>query len=286
MKNPVKSFKGVSRPVWLAVLPFFLQLAPASTHGATFNLTDENSSVVVNTSTDQGMNNWTVDGQQQLFVQWFWYRAGSIGGEAPINTLPIVSESQTSASTLNVKYSNGQFSIETTYSLLGGSAGSGSSDMGEQVKIKNLTSAPLDFHFFQYTDFDLGGAGAGDSVQLGQNLQGLFNEALQIKDNVRFSDTVVTPGANHGEAGVFPATLIKLNDGSPTTLTDAAGPVVGDATWAFQWDKVIAAGGTLIISIDKNIYVAPVPEPTALSLVPLGLLLMGLAKRGGFSRKK
>jgi len=265
------------------VLLLSIFLSP-SAHAWKFILADGNSSVTIDTGTDEGMHNWIVDGQNQLYQQWFWFRAGSSGGESPINALPIVSEVQATPSTLNVKYSNGIFSIETTYSLLGGSPGSGSSDIGEQIKIQNLTGNPLDFHFFQYTDFDLDGNYAGDTVQLGQNLQGLFNEALQIKDNVRFADTVISPGANHGEAAIWPSTLNSLNDGSPTTLNDDAGPISGDSTWAFQWDWVIAPGGSKIISIDKNLYILePIPEPTTWSLISIGLVLLGVLRRS--SRK-
>lgn len=275
----------MNRQVGFATAVVLSQLFSISAHAWTFTLQDGNSSADVITASDQGVNNWVVDGQNQLYQQWFWYRVGSSGGEAPISTLPVISENQSSPGTLDVKYSNGQFSIETTYSLLGGAPGSGSSDIGEQIKIVNLTGGPLDFHFFQYTDFDLGGNYAGDTVQLGKNLQNLFNEALQSKGNVHFADTVISPGANHGETGIWPSILNKLNDGSPTTLNDNAGPITGDATWAFQWDRILQAGGSLNISIDKNIYVTnPIPEPTTCSLVVMGLALTGLLRR--HSRRK
>ena len=51
------------------------------------------------------------------------------------------------------------------------------------------------------------------------------------------SETVVTPGATHGEAGLFPQTRNNLNDANPTTLNDIAGPAgPGDVTWALEWD--------------------------------------------------
>ena len=144
--------------------------------------------------------------------------------------------------------------------------------MGESIVINNTSASALDFHFFQYSDFDLGGTTGGQTVQLGKNLSGLFNEALQTAPGVAFTETVLTPGANHGEAGLFNTTLVKLNDGTPTTLNDNAGPVgPGDATWAFEWDLSIAPGSSALISKDKYIQLQPIPEPSSLALISLGL---------------
>jgi hypothetical protein len=186
---------------------------------------------------------------------------------------------------LTTLYANSQFSIQVNYQLLGGAPGSGGSDIGEQIKIKNLTSQPLQFHFFQYTDFDLDGSFAGDTVELGKNLMNQFNQALQSKGNIHFADTVISPGASHGQAGIGQTIFNSLIDNSPTTLNDFAGPITGDATWAFQWDPIIAPGGSFNISIDKNQIFAPVPEPSTLSLIPMGLMAFGMARRNRRSSK-
>jgi hypothetical protein len=265
-----------------------LALQPVA-RGNEFVLTDGNSTVNISTTSDYGMYGWNVDGVNTIYKQWFYYRPDGQGMEKPLNDLSLISAVQPTDSTLVTMYGNAQFSIQVNYTLLGGAAGSGGSDVGEQIKIKNLTGSPLTFHFFQYTDFDLDGSYNGDTVQLGKNVQGQFNEALQSKpdgaSNIHFADTVISPGANHGEVGTGQTIFNKLIDNSPTTLDDFAGPVTGDATWAFEWDPVIPAGGSFTIGLTKNQYMTLVPEPSTLSLIPMGLTMFALVRRNRRSSK-
>ena len=60
---------------------------------------------------------------------------------------------------------------------------------------------------------------------------------------------------------------------TPTTLNNHTS-ADGNVKWAFEWDKTITAGGTLIISKDMNI-AGVVPEPSTLSLVGSALLACG-----------
>jgi hypothetical protein len=108
---------------------------------------------------------------------------------------------------------------------------------------------------------------------------GLFNYATQGDGSLLspfFSETVLTPGANHGEIAFYPSIISRLGNGSPDTLLDIAGPLgPGDITWAFQWDFEIAPGGSELISKVKYL---TVPEPSSLALVSLGLAAL-LARR-------
>jgi len=146
------------------------------------------------------------------------------------------------------------------------------SGLGETIRIINHSSTVLPFHFYQYSDFHLGGL-SNSMVRLGTNLRGLFNEALQQDPNVALTETVTTPGANHGEVGFYRTTLDRLNGGGPLTLNDNAGPVgPGDVTWALEWDFNIAPGSSVLISKDKFLSVL-IPEPSAVAFVALGLAL-------------
>ena len=255
-------------------------ITPHSVQAWTYTLTNGNSTATIGADTPYGMSDWTVDGQTQLYKQWFWYRKGMTGAESPINEIALKSATLISPSILNTVYQSGNlFSIEINYSLLGGAIGSSSSAIGEQIKINNLTGNALNFHFFQYVDFDLGGNWLGDTVRLEQNAQGLFEKAFQTKGNAYFADEIVSPAANHGEVGLSQSILTKLNDGSPTTLSDDIGPVTGDAVWAFQWDVNIAAHQSFSIAINKSVYIAPIPEPTTAALMTVGVVLLTIARR-------
>ena len=97
------------------------------------------------------------------------------------------------------------------------------------------------------------------------------NTAYQIKDGTdHLSETVVTPAPTFFEAGLGGDTLAKLMDNSPTTLSGVATAGPGDATWAFEWDYVVANNGSLLISKDKRLEMAP--EPATLGLLAFGLL--------------
>jgi hypothetical protein len=252
-------------------------LAAQKSNAALLTLIDDNSSADFDTSTPANNYNWFVDATDILAQQAFWYRVGPAGPENSVHTLPIGVQGTTDANfdgnpdTLFVRYNGAGFRIETRYTLDGGTPGSGNSDMGEQISIINLTAAPLDFHFFQYADFDLS---AADTVVFAN-----ANAVDQTGGGLRLSETVVTPVPSHREAAFFPVTLNKLNDGLPTTLIDNAGVGAGDVTWAFQWDFVVPPSGSFLISKDKNI--VRIPEPGLASLVSLatGLLLTQFRKR-------
>jgi hypothetical protein len=258
-------------------------LAPRHASAALFTLTDENSVAQFDTASQNNNFNWFVDGQDKLAQQAFWYRVGNTA-ESSVHTLPIAVQGASDANfdgnpdTLFVRYLGTGFQVETRYTLDGGAPGSGSADMGEQIAITNTSASPLDFHFFQYADFDIGAADTATFTNL--------NAVQQSGGGSQLTETVVTPIPSHREIAFFPVTLNKLNDGVATTLSDTPaigtpfGP--GNVTWAFQWDVNLQPGATFQISKDKNLHAIGVPEPTgAMLLLPLaaGLLRRRDARR-------
>ncbi len=257
---------------------------------ALFTLIDDNSSADFNTASSSNNFSWTVDGVNQLFEQSFWYRIGNVA-EQSVHLLPITLQGTTDTNfdalpdTLFVRYNNGAgLQIETSYKLDGGLPASGSSDLAEQISITNQSASPMDFHFFQYADFDLKGTADFDSAEFTN-----VNTVQQSEGASQLQETVITPVPSHREIDFFANTLNKLTDAVPTTLSDTPlGTVVGpgDVTWAYQWDFVLAPNQTFLISKDKNMSTpggggGGVPEPATGFLLSLaaGLLLTGYRSR-------
>jgi len=128
-------------------------------------LTDHNSSASINPFNQSGMYNWSVDGVNQLYQQWFWYRIG-LNPEQSIDTIGGLSITQPNTNTVYLTYNNGAYSVEVDYALTGQSPGSGQANIRESIRIHNFTDSSLDFHFFQYSDFDLNNDPNCDTVQL------------------------------------------------------------------------------------------------------------------------
>lgn len=235
--------------------------------------------VQVDDASQAGMFNWVVDGTDHMFQQWFWFRVG-MGPEVSIDTLALTGTfigdtnpfDDPAPDTLSLRYSTPGFDIQPSWTLRGTTPGSGRSDVTESITITNHENFDLPFTFFQYTDFDLGGTSGGDTVVIPGLLH---NTAIQSDVLFTYTESVVAPMPSHYEVALFPSIINRLNDGLPDTLADFGGPVTGDCTWAFQWDFLIPAGQSVIISKDKTI----TPAPGALALLGLGGLLAARRRR-------
>lgn len=246
-----------------------------TTAKADLTLTSGNASVTIATSgSNAGVSSWSVDGTSQLFQQWFWFRPNAnsqewgihnIGGNAPTS---VVEASIGSIGMVTYNYGP-NFFVRATFVLTGGSNGSGTADLAEQIHVYSAGGL-AGSSFFQYVDFDLGGTAGGDTITF------INNNTLMQTDNATayLATNSGVPSPTAVQAGLFPTLLNSLNDNAPTNLdnTMSAGP--GDVAGAMQWN----IGGTtdFIISLDKHIQI---PAPGAALLAWMGLGLVGWMKR-------
>jgi len=256
-----------------------LAVAP-SANAVSVVLQDLNSLVTieVDNCTNQspaGVGEWLMNGVNQNKLEWFWYRLGASGPEAPINSLgrTYMSASDTNENpgndSLFVRYgSMDAFHVEVQFLLTGGAPGSGTSDLTEVIHVHNKTSEAVGLHFFEYADFDLGGTPVDvEAVITGGN-------TAKQRDIVNFTDYIMaeTPAISPDlvEVNAYNNTLASLTDAGPTTLSGYTGPMYDtDLTWAFQWDRILGPNDEFIMSKDKNISTQIIPEPVTV----VGLLL-------------
>ncbi len=250
-------------------------LAAGSAQAAPLLLEDANSSTTIDPASQAGQFDWFVDGTDYLHQQWFWFRIGQTAEESidtiPISAGPLLIDTNplddARPDTLSVQYTlAGALQIDVTFILRGGAAGTNSSDVAELITLRNISGTALPLSFFQYADFDLPG---NDVVQFLTN-----NNVVQTDGLITMQETIINPPSTLFEANLFAATLIALNDAFATNLNGVAAAGPGDVTWAFQWDFLLGAGDSVLISKDKQL----VPTPGALAAL-LGVGGLALVRR-------
>ena len=257
-------------------------------------LQDGNSMVAVSFS--NGVERWDVDGFSHLgdegdeALQWFWYRTGLTGPEQRVDPTNLDFDAAASLSsdsngdgaddTVYMLYHDGlgRFDVEVTLTLDGGPVGTDNSDLAEQITVTNTGNDPLDFHFFQYADFDLGGMADDDAVTyIGKAVNGV-DEVMVVKqtsdEHMLVAADVASVPLAHTEANTDGALRLELDDAAADDLNDSTA-AAGDVEWAGQWDVELGDGEAFQLSKDKMI----TPEPATLALLGGGAALTLLLRR-------
>jgi hypothetical protein len=242
-----------------------LNIAARPATASVYALGDDNSTAAFDPDFSENPSNngilfWTVDKVNQLFHDSFWYRTGSTSGETSINALDLVKiqQAQPADNKISALYAGKDFEIGLDFKLDGGREGHGVSNLFEDISVTNTGSEPLDFHLFNYTDFDLTNSGEQDTTEIGSQ------KATQ-QNGVTFTTNVVEPAANYYQTSTFPTLVNALEDDTPTTLENLSGPLTGDTDYAFQWDFVLDPKALFSINNTKSIasHTTPETEPTA-----------------------
>jgi hypothetical protein len=164
----------------------------------------------------------------------------------------------------------GAFNALQTITLTDG-ANAGEAVVVQTMQITNLTNNPLDISLFHHSDLDLNGTFGGDSAIL------LSSDTIQNTDGPQGLVWQGT-GANAYQVAAF-NTLAPLHTNAVVDNLNNSGLPFGpgDFTGSFQWNNVIAAGGSITVTSIYTAYNVPGPA---------GLALLGLAGLVGSRRRR
>ena len=293
MKQP-NSIRALQRYLAIFAFVFAVVLSGQPANAQVITLTDENSFVKLDLGSPSGMFDWSLffappnpiygeTSYNSLSHDWFWFRVGNLP-ERSIDSISAPGVVMPDARRVFASYFNGQFGVVVHYELTGSPLipfSTGTAQLTVTATITNATAAPLDFHLFQYANIEF----AAHAVSLATNAMGQFSEERFDLGSGSFR-TIVSSAAAHGEVGLWPATLFRLNDNSPTTLNDSAGPLgPGDLTAALQWDLVIPPAGSVTILQDKYLQINFIPEPSIGSITLLGFAVSARRRNRGLGSR-
>ncbi len=225
---------------------------------------------------------WLVDGFETIFTDLYFLNLGNSGAprELRLEDLRPVAFSQPASNRLSATFStfgaNLNFSIDSV--LLGGIPGSYRAARQETITLTNTGTDWLDVSLFKYIDYDLQFDGVLD------NDTAFFsnNTFTQSDSSGALATLSVDQVPTAVQISPYGQLLAQLYNSPATGLQPNPGPFVdGDATVAFQFDRGLAPGESVVfkflMQVQRQATAKAVPEPGtafAFGIVAAGLALL------------
>jgi hypothetical protein len=152
--------------------------------------------------------------------------------------------------------------------------------MQETLAVINNSGQTINnLNFYEYSHFNLLQSGNNSVTIYGDPSSG-FSNVRQVSGSTAIQEAITSPNATYAEAALYSQTLNNFATipGYNLNNQQTAGP--GDVTWAFEWSQSLAStndtsANELDIFKDKSINIAPIPEPSTLALIAVGVGAFG-----------
>lgn len=221
---------------------------------------------------------FTVGGQgnpNQAFQNWWWFRLPNDTRESAINAM-------NPTWTVNGNNATATFALTPTidatmtYTIFGGA--NNTALLQEDLTIKNNGQNNIPIYLFNYLDLDLGGTKDDDKANAVANNEILVSDANWVADY-----KALRTGLVGYDSDAFPTVRNLLTNNAKDDFPNAQqffGP--GDWTGGFEWMRTVNAnGGTAGVSVTVQLGPQPMPEPSTLALLLVGLFAFSLKIRFG-----
>ncbi|QSV44630.1 MBG domain-containing protein [Geobacter benzoatilyticus] len=260
MRNSGKALSVIMQV--LVVLFLWVASSEATVYTLNDRALNRNTSATVDDATAfTGLYSFKVDGTELMYQQWFWYRVGATGGEASLETLGAPTSVVSTATSVSLTYTKaGEFTVKVQYQLTPYESGLYRADLKKTVTITNISAQPLDYHLFEYSDYEITQlATQADKVEVvGTRIyqtgpQTYADEGITLVHEATPSPTSFDFDNNQ----IY--LYAELKDDAPsdfpspqtTYTTDAE---ADDLQFANQWDLAIPVGGSKTIDITDKVY--------------------------------
>jgi len=267
-------------------------LGSVTVRGAT--LSSGNSTVTLNPTNDllPYISQWVVDGVDQYGGSpagetRLFYIIGS-GSEVTVNSLPVISSSSSSPNASSVTYQTTGVTITVKDVLTGGSAGSGKSELDEEVDFTNTSGSAIALDFSHTINLNLDAMPNTDSLTFGPSSLDQSNPlGTDVKITLNPAAALISVSTN-GNSGPF----FDVAPPGPFTGDIAVGIHQGTTD---ETTTDVAAGSTAVFTVDETLTgvvsspgaAVPLPNSAAAALTTLaGLSLIGILRKRGHPAKK